>query len=67
MAKKKIKENVVLIDISWTKKPEMEMGIREFDSWENLEKVARHWCDKHSYSTWKLKRKPVITKKSKKS
>jgi hypothetical protein len=58
---KKIEENVVLIDISWTKKPDMEMGLREFDSWEDLEGIARHWCVKHSYSTWKLKRKPVIT------
>lgn len=59
---KKIEENVVLIDISWTKKPDMEMGLREFDSWEDLEKVAKHWCEKHDYSTWKLKRKSVITK-----
>jgi hypothetical protein len=63
----KIKHNVVLIDISWTKKPDMEMGLQEFDSWEDLEKVARHWCEKHAYSTWKLKKKSVRTKKSKKT
>jgi hypothetical protein len=71
----KIKHNVILVDISWTKKPEMEMGLREFDSWEEVEKLATHWCTKHEYSTWKLgpidetviKKSSVRTKKSKKS
>jgi hypothetical protein len=63
----KIKHNVVLIDISWTKKPDMEMGLQEFDSWEDLEKIAKHWCEKHVYSTWKLKRNSLEQKDLKKS
>jgi hypothetical protein len=63
----KIKHNVVLIDISWTKKPDMEMGVREFESWAEVEKLAAHWCKKHEYATWKLGSidEKVITKRRK--
>jgi hypothetical protein len=63
----KIKHNLVLIDISWTQKPDMEMGVQEFESWAEVEKLAIHWCDKHEYSTWKLGpiEEKVITKPKK--
>ena len=63
----KSKYNIVLVDISWQKKPDMEMGVRECETWEEVEKLANHWANTHGYSTWKLGpiEEKVITKRRK--
>lgn len=68
------KYNIVLIDIGYEGKPDKEMGVREIESWSEVEKLANHWVSTHGYSTWKLgpidekvitKRKPRTTKSKK--
>lgn len=66
------KHTIVLIDYGYKAKEPMDMGEQEFESWSDVEKLAKHWCEKHEYPTWKLgqkviKKKPVRSKKSKKS
>lgn len=48
------KYNIVLIDIGYEGKPDKEMGVREIESWSEVEKLANHWVTTHGYSTWKL-------------
>lgn len=61
------KYNIVLIDIGYEGKPDKEMGVREIESWSEVEKLANHWVTTHGYSTWKLGPidEKVITKRRK--
>ena len=69
-----MKVNIVLVHIGWEKKPDMEMGVREFKDFAECSRLANHWCETHGYSTWKMgsieekvikKRKPRTTKSKK--
>lgn len=61
------KYNIVLIDIGYKGKPDKEMGVREIETWSEVEKLANHWVTTHGYSTWKLGPidEKVITKRRK--
>ena len=70
-----MKYTIVLIHVGHEHKPDIEMDEREFENWEEVEKLANHWCKKHEYTTWKLKpleekvikKRKRVVKKSKNS
>lgn len=65
MAEKTDKYIIKLLDISHTAREPLEMGEVE-GTFSEIEKIARHWCDKHNYDTWTFVR-PKKTKVRRKS